>query len=305
MRHLPLAVPLAALLLAGCVTTKTYQAKEAEADAQRARAEQLDAQLKKATQERDDVTKAEQDLAAKLKAADDQLASLKTSNADLQQSLKANKTELGRKVAELIKERDSLQKQHDEEAQKAAALTAKADDLAKQLEDANAAKKALEDAKAAELAAVKKSYEDMTAGLKNEIAAGQVQISQLKGKLTLNMVDQILFDSGSADVKGDGKKVLDKVGEALNKIQDKDIRIEGHTDNKPLKQSLRKEFPSNWELSTARATAVARYLIDHDGVDPKRLVAAGYGEFRPKASNDTAEGRAQNRRIEIILVPKE
>src|SRR5258708_38838460 len=120
----------------------------------------------------------------------------------------------------------------------------------------------------------------MSAGRKSEICGGQVQITQLKGKLTVNMVDQILFDTGSADLKGDGQKVLAKVGEALNKIADKDIRIEGHTDNKPLSAALQAKFPSNWELSTARATTVARYLIDHAAVDPKRLVAAGYGGFK-------------------------
>lgn len=300
-----LLVPLAAALLAGCVTSRSYHAKEAEAQAQTARAEQLDAQLKKTTTERDDISKAENELATKLKAAEDQLAALTRSNADLKESLDANKTQLGQKVAALIKERDALQKDHDELGRQLSAATAKNQELARGLEDATSAKKLLEDQKAAELAAVKKSYEDMTAGLKNEIAAGQVQISQLKGKLTLNMVDQILFDSGSADVKAEGKKVLDKVGEALNKVADKDVRIEGHTDNKPLSAALQSKFPSNWELSTARATSVSRYLIEHDGVDPKRLGAAGYGEFRPKESNDTAEGRAKNRRIEIILVPKE
>jgi chemotaxis protein MotB len=296
---------VAAALLAGCVTAKTYRAKDAEAQAQTARAEQLDAQLKKTTAERDDISKAENELAAKLKAADDQLAALTKSNADLKESLDANKTQLGQKVAALIKERDALQKDHDELGRQLSAATVKIQELTRGLEDANSAKKVLEDQKAAELAAAKKSYEDMQAGLKDQIAAGQVQISQLKGKLTLNMVDQILFDSGSAEVKPDGKKVLDKVGEALNKVADKDVRIEGHTDNKPLSAALQAKFPSNWELSTARATSVARYLIEHDGVDPKRLVAAGYGEFRPKDTNDTAEGRAKNRRIEIILVPKE
>src|SRR5437773_1192646 len=84
------------------------------------------------------------------------------------------------------------------------------------------------------LAKVKKSYEDLTAGLKSEIAAGEIKITQLKGKLTVNLVDRILFDSGKAEVKDDGRKVLDKVGSILNSVSDKNIRIEGHTDNKPI-----------------------------------------------------------------------
>jgi len=264
-------------LLAGCVTTGTFKAAQADAQAQRQRGDALDQQLAAAK-------KTEDDLGAQLKAKADELAGLQQSNKDLKESLDANKTQLSKKVSDLIQERDDLQKKLTEAQQQAAAL---------------------EKAKQDELDKVRKSYEDMTSGLKNEIAAGQVEITQLKGRLTVNMVDQILFDSGSADVKSAGQKVLDKVGEALNKIADKDIRIEGHTDNKPISGSLKEKFPSNWELSTARATAVARYLIDHAGVDPKRLVAAGYGEFRPKASNDTPEGRAQNRRIEIVLVPRE
>ena len=297
MRKLSLLL-VPTLLFSGCVTAKKYQQRDAEALAQSERAETLNGQLKTAAAERDALKKSVDDLNGQLKASADQLAGLQKSNADLKDSLDANKTTLSQKVSSLIKERDALQ-------QKADAADAKASDLAKQLTASQTANKALEDAKAAELAQVKKSYEDMTAGLKSEIANGQVQITQLKGKLTVNMVDQILFDSGHADVKGDGEKVLGKVGEALNKIADKDVRIEGHTDNKPITGALQAKFPSNWELSTARATAVARYLVDHAGVDPKRLVAAGYGEFKPKASNEAPEGRAQNRRIEIVLVPRE
>ena len=272
-------LPLLALapLLGACVSASKFKDMQSQAQAQKQRGDALDQQLAAAKKNADD-------LAAQLKAKADELAALQKSNKDLQDSLDANKTQLSKKVSELIKERDELQKK---------------------LADAEQARAVLEKAKQDELDKVRKSYEDMTSGLKNEIAAGQVEITQLKGKLTVNMVDQILFYSGSADVKSDGKKVLDKVGEALNKIQDKDIRIEGHTDNKPLNASLREKFPSNCELSTARATSVARYLIDHANVDPKRLVSAGYGEFRPKATNDTAEGRAQNRRIEIVLVPRE
>lgn len=264
-------------LLAGCVTTGKFKAQQAETQAQKQRGDALDQQLAAAKKNADD-------LSAQLKAKADELTALQTTNKDLQESLDANKTQLSKKVSELIKERDELQKR---------------------LTDAQAQAAQLQAAKDAELEKVRKSYEDMTSGLKNEIAAGQVEITQLKGKLTVNMVDQILFDSGSADVKGAGQKVLDKVGDALNKIADKDIRIEGHTDNKPIAGALTQKFPTNWELSTARATAVARYLIDHAKVDPKRLAAAGYGEFKPKASNDTPEGRAQNRRIEIALVPRE
>ena len=277
--------------LSGCVSSSKFKEKEQESLSNQTRAEALSSELKKSQEN----LKAQADAAAGLKLqldkANEQLSSSQKSNDDLKQSLDANKTQLSQKVSSLIKERDEIKaKLTEAESAKAALAQEKA---------------SLEAAKAAELDQVKKSYEELTAGLKSEISAGQIQITQLKGKLTVNMVDQILFDSGHAEVKAEGRKVLDKVGSLLNSVADKDIRIEGHTDSKPIVGELRSKYPSNWELSTARATSVARYLQDNAKVDPKRLIAAGYGEQRPKAANDTAEGRAQNRRIEIILVPRE
>lgn len=265
-----IALILALSSLAGCVSTGRFKEQESQTAAQKKRAEDLE--------------KNKTDLTAQLKATADQLASAQTSNKDLQEALDAKKGELSQKVSALIKERDAL---------------------ALKTNEAEAARLAAEAAKAAEVDKVKKSYEDLTAGLKSEIAAGEIKITQLKGKLTVNLVDRILFDSGKAEVKDDGRKVLDKVGSILNTVQDKNIRIEGHTDNKPITGELMAKYPSNWELSTARATAVARFLQDKAKVDPSRLVAAGFGEFHPVASNDTPESRALNRRIEIVLVPRD
>lgn len=151
---------------------------------------------------------------------------------------------------------------------------------------------------------VSKTYEDLLDRMKGEIAQGQVTISELKGKLTVNMVDAILFDSGKAEVKQGGVEVLAKVVDILKGVQDKMIRIEGHTDNVQIVGNLTKRFPTNWELSAARAINVARYL-QGQGIDPTVLVAVANGEYRPVASNDTEEGRAKNRRIEIVLVPRD
>ena len=129
-------------------------------------------------------------------------------------------------------------------------------------------------------------------------------ISELKGKLTVNMVDSILFDSGKAEVKKGGLEVLGKVISILKDVKDKAIRIEGHTDNVQISERLAKRYPTNWELSAARAINVTRYL-QAEGIDPGQLAAVAYGEWKPVGANDTEEGRAKNRRIEIILVPKE
>jgi chemotaxis protein MotB len=156
-----------------------------------------------------------------------------------------------------------------------------------------------------EISKLKGTYDELVGNLKNEISSGQIQVTQLKDKLTLNMVEKILFNSGQADVKDSGKKVLDSIAAALKKIEDKDIRVEGYTDNVPLSPKLRDRFPTNWELSTARATNVVRYLEEKAGLDPSRLVAAGFGQYHPISANDTDAGRAQNRRIDIVLVPHE
>jgi chemotaxis protein MotB len=151
---------------------------------------------------------------------------------------------------------------------------------------------------------VSSTYESLLEKMKSEISKGQVTISELKGKLTVNMVDSILFDSGKAEVKKGGLEILGKVISILKDVKDKAIRIEGHTDNVQISRTLAKRYPTNWELSAARAINVARYLQD-EGIDPGQLSAVAYGEGKPVATNDTAEGKAKNRRIEIILVPKE
>ncbi len=178
-------------------------------------------------------------------------------------------------------------------------------DLSKENQDLAQKLRDTEQAKEAEINKLKGTYDQLVGNLKEQINDGQVQITQLAGRLSVNMVDKILFNSGEANVKPEGEKVLLKVGTALKTIQDKAIRVEGHTDNVPIAGSLRERFPSNWELSTARATAVVRYLQEKAGIPPERLIAAGYGEHRPIAPNLTPEGRAQNRRIEIVLVPGE
>jgi chemotaxis protein MotB len=119
--------------------------------------------------------------------------------------------------------------------------------------------------------------------------------------LVITFVSEVLFDSGKAILKKDSLPSLDKVAKILNEnVPDNNIGVEGYTDNQPIKYS---NWKSNWELSAHRALSVLEYL-ESRGIDPKRLSASGYGEFRPVASNDTTEGRATNRRVEIVIYPK-
>jgi len=157
--------------------------------------------------------------------------------------------------------------------------------------------------KEAEIARVQTTRDSLVAEMTREIQDNQIQITQLADKLKVSIVDKILFPSGEAKITGEGLKVLQRVGNILKNTKDNVIRVEGHTDNVPISGALKYKFPSNWELSTARATNVVRFLEDKVGIDPAKLEAVGLGENQPVASNETAQGRAQNRRIEIALLP--
>ena len=137
--------------------------------------------------------------------------------------------------------------------------------------------------------------------LKNEIQDKQVKLDITKRGLVITFVDEVLFDSGKAVLKKSAYPILDKVVSVIDeKVPDREIGIEGHTDNQPIKYS---GWKSNWELSTARATTVLHYLEDA-GIASRKMQATGYGEYRPVASNDTKEGKQQNRRVEIVILPK-
>src|SRR5436309_3757529 len=155
----------------------------------------------------------------------------------------------------------------------------------------------------AEIVRLKGTYDSLVKDLQSEISKGQIKVTQIRDKLSVQLVEKILFDSGRAEIKPEGKEVLTKVGNVLLAVKDKQIRIEGYTDAVPIGGALRQQFPTNWELSTQRAATVLRFLQEKVGVEGKYLSAVGYGSFRPVASNDTPEGRAENRRIEISLTP--
>jgi chemotaxis protein MotB len=150
-----------------------------------------------------------------------------------------------------------------------------------------------------ELSQAQKTLEDRLA---QEIQDKQVKLERLEKGLVITVVGDLLFDSGKATVRPEAYSVLDKVSKVLNEnVPDFNVGIEGHTDNVPIKHS---NWKSNWELSSARALSVLHYLTNKENVDPARLSAIGYGEYRSVASNDSKSGRQQNRRVEIVIVPK-
>ena len=139
------------------------------------------------------------------------------------------------------------------------------------------------------------------AGLKEQIANQQIKIEEIEGKLKLTFIDKILFNSGSTKINEKGKEILLTFAESIQEDKDHNILVEGHTDDVGVGPALKSKFPSNWELSTARSSAVVRFLQEDGGIEPERLSAIGFSYFKPVASNDDDEGRSQNRRIEIIL----
>ena len=152
---------------------------------------------------------------------------------------------------------------------------------------------------------VTRSQKTLEQEMRAALESKDVTISQLQGRLTVNILDRILFNSGEADLKTDGEAVLQKVATILTQHPKLKIHVIGHTDNVPIKAGARDRFASNWELSTTRATAAVRFLTEKAGVDPHRVGAVGYGEFRPIADNATPEGRAKNRRIAITVLSEE
>jgi chemotaxis protein MotB len=292
-----LVVLLAAGLSACSVMQGTYQKKVDEADTLTKRLAALQ--------------KKHDDLAA-------ENAALKARNEGLLADLAGmtlQKDKLTTDLAYVIGQRDKaaadkeeldriLQSKSDSLSQTIFELRRKVADLDAENAKLKAENASLVKAREEQVRKVSSTYESLLEKMKSEISKGQVTISELKGKLTVNMVDSILFDSGKAEVKKGGLEILGKVISILKDVKDKSIRIEGHTDNVQIVGLLAQRYPTNWELSAARAINVARSLQDQ-GIDPGQLSAVAYGEWKPVGDNDTAEGKAKNRRIEIILVPKE
>ncbi len=142
-------------------------------------------------------------------------------------------------------------------------------------------------------------YEKFVNRLKTMIDGGQLTVSIEQGRIVINLPNNVLFKSGSAKLNPEGEEALTQIASVLGQFSDRRFQIEGHTDNKPIK-SVR--FPSNWELSISRALTVVHLMTNMD-VAAENISAAGFGEFRPRADNETEEGRQLNRRIEIIMLP--
>jgi chemotaxis protein MotB len=207
-----------------------------------------------------------------------------------EQTLEADKSRLESEIAALEDEKRRLDAEREQLETRTEELGSQVRGLGSQLEQEKEA-----------AARFKATYDGLVSKLKNELAAGEIEIRQLRDGLSVDVAQDILFESGSAEIDADGKTVLMKVSEQLEKTPYQ-IVVGGHTDDRQIGPNLAKRYPTNWELAGARASSVVR-LFEESGIDSKRLLALSFGEHAPRDSNETEEGRARNRRIEIRLRP--
>lgn len=250
-RRADVALLLALLLGAGCVTAGRHA---------------------EVTQERD----ALQERVRLLEASNESLSNERAQLIDDIEDLGSERNQLAASVEELRAARDELQQN----------LAATSTQLA---------------ARTAEVEQLRSTYDGLVSDLQSEVASGRVQIEQLRDGLNVKLSQAVLFPSGSAQVGGEGAEVLGKVAHRLLELPHR-VLVQGHTDDVPISGRLAERYPSNWELAGARAASVVRILAER-GVPPQRLAAVSLADTEPVAPNETPEGRAANRRIEIRLVP--
>lgn len=233
--------------------------------------------------------------------------------------LEANLTEKNKALAELEKKQTALEARNNElnatladEQQKVKDLTARIDklrgDIAAATKDKSRLQNSVEEMTRAlaELERRRAEAESRVAEFKNLLSrfrslidAGKLKVKIVDGRMVVVLATDILFGSGSASLSKDGKAAIAEVGQVLASIPKRTFQVEGHTDNVPINSA---QYPSNWELAAGRAITVLKTMVE-SGLPAERISAASFGETHPVASNDSKESKAQNRRIEIIIVP--
>ena len=199
---------------------------------------------------------------------------------------------------EVLADNAALRAQLREAGQDVDALLQEKSTISTMLEEAN---RALAQARARQAEAEKRNaiYQRLRERLQAMIDAGKLNVRIVRGRMVIDLKQDILFPSGSAKLSEIGKETLAEVADALAEFPDRQFQVEGHTDNVPIKTD---RFPSNWVLSTARAVSVVTLFASRK-IAPENLSAAGFGEFQPRADNGSEDGRALNRRIEVVMLP--
>jgi chemotaxis protein MotB len=254
------------VLLCACVTQGTFDKLKAEYDESQAQLEAKNKTIRDYETKTAEMDKQANDLRAEIEKE-------KGNVADLQSRI----TQLDAERAEMLKKGSKLEASVTE-------MTAALADLQKRKQEA--------DARLAE-------YKGLLEKFKSLIDAGKLKVKIIDGRMVVVLASDVLFKSGSADLSDKGKAAVAEVSSLLASIPKRKFQVEGHTDNVPIKTA---EFPSNWELASARAINVVKTMIE-SGMPHDRISAASFGDGKPTATNSSPDGRAQNRRIEIIVVP--
>lgn len=325
------------LVMTACAGAQLEQKKKEIEDLQ-TKAGSFVTQLKERADEIEALKAAKADLEAKLvelegrsAASEGRVATLTKSNKSLSDAIGTSEDELGGKLNAVVAEKDDLAKKlsdtvkeklalerlkivYQSSREKAGREFAKMKEerealLAKLVEaEAASGKSDAETRKAGEdrAAALLKTREEMGAAadaVLKEMQAGKAFVEQNGESFSITIEDGVIFEDGSVKVAEQGAALLGRIGAALKALPSKAMHVEAHSDNAPFKKGLLGGYGGHWELTAARATAAARWLHEHAGLDPARLSAAGFGEFRPAKLNDTPEGRAANRRVVIVVSP--
>ncbi len=273
----PGALLLLVLLPAGCVKKSIH--------------EQTLGQLAAA---RENLTETEAEMASELERREQREVRLREQIEDLEEEIAGLIEDLGSSRRETLRREEDLNEAR-LEAQRIQTLLSARGAQAQQLQ-----------ARLDQLAAVEEEirernaiYEEVLSRFRSLIDAGRLSVSIARGRMVINLPQDILFASGSADLGADGRGTLAEVAGVLAEFTDRSFQVEGHTDDRPINTP---QFPSNWELSAARALSVVKLLVSN-GVSAENLSGAGYGEYQPVATNETTGGRRLNRRIEIVMLP--
>lgn len=232
--------------------------------------------------------------AALQKSLEDSLASEREHAASLDQALKSEQAKSASQAEEITR----LQSELDAAQRKISEMVGDSSKLKASIQEMQTALAALNEQKRQTDARIAE-YRKLLASFQALIDAGRLKVKVVNGRMIVELPSDVLFASGSIDLSDAGKASLSEIGAILSPMSDRKFQVEGHTDDQPIKTS---RFPNNWWLASGRAIAVAEILIKA-ALQPTSVSAASFGEFQPITSNSTPQGRAQNRRIEIVLVP--
>ncbi len=323
--------------MTACAGAKLEKQKK-EIEGLEMKAGSLVTQLKERTDEAEALKASKADLEAKLveldgraAAAESRVQTLTKSNKSLSDAIGASQDEVGEKLNAVVSEKDDLAKKlsdamkeklalerlktvYQSAREKSArelvkikeerdALLQKAAAIEGTLRKSDAETRKAGDARAAALLKTREEMGAVADAVLKEMQAGKTLVEQNGEAFVVTVEDALLFEDGSVKITEQGASLLGRLGAALKSLPSKEIRVEAHSDNSPFKKGLLGGYAGHWELTAARATAAARWLHEHAGLDPARVAAAGFGEFRPAKPNDTPEGRAANRRVVIAVSP--